>query len=128
MQHDLWREAAHLEDAAATEISVPHLLGLFHPTRIHRHPPLGSIDVVLDASASQPDVEKALLDAARELSTRAKVELLYIDDAGAHWRVTSATSRGDNTLVKAVQSAIEKLGVGLGRGTKRNQRGPESNP
>lgn len=126
----------HLEDAAATEISVPHLLGLIHPTRIHRHPPLVSIDVVLDATASQTDVEKALLDAARELSTRAKVELLYIDDAGAHWRVTSATTRGDNTLVKAVQSAIEKLGVGLGRGQRPNSRpttiaesrGPGSNP
>jgi hypothetical protein len=105
-----------LEDAAATEITVPHLLGLVHPTRIHRHPPLGSIEVVLDPTASQPDVEKALLEAARELSTRAKVELLYIDHAGAHWRVTSATSRGDNTLVRAVQVAIEKLGVGLGRG------------
>jgi hypothetical protein len=53
----------HLEDAAATEINVPHLLGLVHPTRIHRHPPLGSIDMVLDPAASQPDVEKALLEA-----------------------------------------------------------------
>jgi hypothetical protein len=120
----------HLEDAAATEISVPHLLGLFHPTRIHRHPPLGSIDVVLDAAASQVDVEKTLLEAARELSTRAKVELLYIDDAGAHWRVTSAMTRGDNTLVKAVQGAIERLGVGLGRGKKNGAavRGAESTP
>jgi small-conductance mechanosensitive channel len=114
----------HLEDAAATEISVPLVLGLVHPTRIHRHPPLGSIDVVLDAAASQVEIEKALLEAARELSTRAKVELLYIDDGGAHWRVTSAMSRGDNTLVKAVQSAIEKLGVGLGRGPSR--RAPAS--
>lgn len=106
----------HLEDAAATEISVPHLLGLVHPTRIHRHPPLGSIEIVVDPSAKQGDVEKALLDAARELSTRAKVDLLYIDHQGAHWRVTSATSRGDNTLVRVVQDALAKLGVGLGRG------------
>jgi hypothetical protein len=105
-----------LEDAAATEINVPHILGLVHATRIHRHPPLGSIEVVLDPAASQADVEKGLLEAARELSTRAKVELLYIDHLGAHWRVTSAMSRGDNTLVRAVQSAIEKLGVELGRG------------
>ncbi len=104
-----------LEDAAATEISVPHLLGLFHPTRIHRHPPLGSIDVVVDPTASQADVEKALTEAARELSTRARVELLYIDHAGARWRVTSAVSRGDNTLARAVQEALAKAGVALGR-------------
>ncbi len=104
-----------LEDAAATEISVPHLLGLFHPTRVHRHPPLGSIDVVVDPMASQADVEKALTEAARELSTRARVELLYIDHAGARWRVTSAVSRGDHTLVRAVQEALTKAGIALGR-------------
>lgn len=113
-----------LEDAAATEISVPHLLGLFHPTRIHRHPPLGSIDVVVDPTASQADVEKALTEAARELSTRARVELLSIDHAGARWRVTSAISRGDNTLARAVQEALAKAGVGLGR--SRSSEGASS--
>lgn len=103
-----------LEDAAATDIGVPHLLGLVHPTRIHRHPPLGSVDVVVDASAPQGEVEKALLEAARELSTRAKVELVVLDHAGARWRVTSAVSRGDTTLARAVQEALAKLGVELG--------------
>ncbi|MBX3217106.1 MAG: mechanosensitive ion channel family protein [Labilithrix sp.] len=104
-----------LEDAGACDVSVPHILGLFHPTRVHRHPPLARVDVVVDASASQAVVEKALLEAARSISSRGRVELVWLDGAGAHWRVHSATHRGDTTLGRAVQDALTKLGVGLGR-------------
>lgn len=104
-----------LEDAGACDISVPHLLGLFHPTRVHRHPPLASIDVVVDPAAPQAEVEKALLEAARSISSRGRVELVYLDGGGAHWRVHSATHRGETTLGRAVQDALTTLGVGLGR-------------
>ncbi len=104
-----------LEDAGACDVSVPHLLGLFHPTRVHRHPPLTSVDIVVDPSAPQEDVEKTLLEAARSISSRGRVELVFLDGAGAHWRVHSATHRGDTTLGRAVQHALAKLGVGLGR-------------
>jgi hypothetical protein len=104
-----------LEDAGACDVSVPHLLGLFHPTRVHRHPPLGSVDVVVDPAAPQADVERGLLEAARMISSRGRVELVYLDGAGAHWRVHSVTHRGDLTLGRAVQDALTKLGVGLGR-------------
>jgi small-conductance mechanosensitive channel len=106
-----------LEDAAQSDISVPHLLSLFHPTRIHRHPPLASLDVVVDPAAPQSDVEQALLDAARAISSRGRVELIYLDAAGAHWRVHSASYRGDMTLGRSVQDALTKLNVGLGRKT-----------
>lgn len=106
-----------LEDAAQSDISVPHLLALFHPTRIHRHPPLASLDVVVDPAAPQAEVEQALLDAARAISSRGRVELVYLDASGAHWRVHSATHRGDTTLGRAVQEALTKLNVGLGRKT-----------
>lgn len=105
-----------LEDAQSCEVTVPHLLALFHPTRVHKHPPLGSIEIVVDPKATLADVEKALLDAAREISSRARVELVYLDDAGAHWRITSATNRGETTLARAVQEALSKHGIGLGRG------------
>jgi hypothetical protein len=104
-----------LEDAGACDVSVPHLLGLFHPTRIHRHPPLAALDVVVDPFSPQADVERALLEAARAISSRGRVELVYLDGSGAHWRVHSATHRGDKTLGRAVQDALAKLGVGLGR-------------
>lgn len=104
-----------LEDAGACDVSVPHLLGLFHPTRVHRHPPLTSVDVIVDPSASQAAVEKVLLEAARSISSRGRVELVFLDGSGAHWRVHSATHRGETTLGRAVQDALERLGVGLGR-------------
>jgi hypothetical protein len=104
-----------LEDAGACDVSVPHLLGLFHPTRIHRHPPLAMVDVIVDPSASMADVEKRLLEAARSISSRGRVELVQLDGAGAHWRVHSATHRGERTLGRAVQEALAELGVGLGR-------------
>lgn len=105
-----------LEDAQHCEVTVPHLLSLFHPTRLHKHPPLGSVDIVVDPNAVQADVEKALLEAAREISSRARVELVYLDEYGAHWRVTSAANRGDATLARVLQEALAKIGVGLGRG------------
>jgi hypothetical protein len=104
-----------LEDAGACDVSVPHLLGLFHPTRVHRHPPLASVDVIVDPFAPQAEVERALLEAARSISSRGRVELVYLDGSGAHWRVHSATFRGERTLGRAVQDALETLGVGLGR-------------
>lgn len=103
-----------LEDAGSCDVSVPHLLGLFHPTRVHRHPPLTTIDVVVDPSFSQADVERALLEAARAISSRGRVDLVYLDNAGAHWRIHSATHRGDKTLGRAVQEALSRLGVALG--------------
>jgi small-conductance mechanosensitive channel len=104
-----------LEDAGACDVSVPHFLGLFHPTRIHRHPPLTSVDVVVDPAAPQADVEGALLAAARSISSRGRVELVYLDAGGAHWRVHSATHKGETTLGRAVQDALANLGVELGR-------------
>jgi hypothetical protein len=105
-----------IEDESLAEVSVPHLLGLFHPTRVHRHAQLATLEVVVDPQVPQDEVEKVLFEAARAQSSRGRVELIYLDDAGAHWRVTSAAVRHDKTLAKVVQDALRKLGVGLGRG------------
>jgi small-conductance mechanosensitive channel len=105
-----------IEDDALAEVRVPHLLGLVHPTRVLRHARLATVDVVVDAGAAQDEVERALFAAARAHSSRGRVELVYLDGAGAHWRVTSASMRHDVSLAKVVQDALAKLGVGLGRG------------
>ena len=104
-----------IEDDALAEVSVPHLLGLVHPTRVHRHARLATIDVVVDAGAAQDDVERALFAAARSHSSRGRVDLVHLDGTGAHWRITSASMRHDVSLAKVVQDALAKLGVGLGR-------------
>ena len=108
-----------LEDDALAEVSVPHLLGLVHPTRVHRHARLATIDIVVDASAAQDEVERALFAAARAHSSRGRVELIHLDGTGAHWRIISASMRHDVSLAKAVQDALAKLGVGLGRSSAR---------
>jgi len=104
-----------IEDEALAEVTVPHLLGLVHPTRVHRHARLVTLDIVVDAAAPQDEVERVLFAAARAHSSRGRVELVYLDGAGAHWRVTSASMRHDISLAKVVQDALAKLGVGLGR-------------
>ena len=104
-----------IEDDALAEVSVPHLLGLLHPTRVHRHARLVTIDIVVDAAAPQDEVERVLFAAARAHSSRGRVELVHLDGTGAHWRVTSASMRHDVSLAKVVQDALSKLGVGLGR-------------
>lgn len=103
-----------IEDDALAEVSVPHLLGLVHPTRVHRHARLVALDIVVDAAAPQDEVERVLFAAARAHSSRGRVELVFLDRAGAHWRVTSASMRHDISLAKVVQDALGKLGVGLG--------------
>ncbi|MBX3190722.1 MAG: mechanosensitive ion channel [Labilithrix sp.] len=108
-----------LEDDVLTDVSVPHLLGLVNATRVHRHAPLSTLEVVVDPSAPQDEVERALFDAARQQSSRGKVELVYLDAAGAHWRVTSAAVRHDVTLARVVQDALAKVGAGLGHGRTR---------
>jgi hypothetical protein len=108
-----------LEDATLSEVNVPHLLSLWHPIRVHRHAPLATIDVVVDPAAKQDEVEKALFEAARTLSGRGQVELVYLDRDGAHWRVTSASMRHDVSLAKVVQDALAKVGAPLGHGHER---------
>ncbi len=105
-----------LEDEMLAEVSVPHILGLFHPTRVHKHAALATLDVVVDAAAAQDDVERVLFETARAMSARGKVELVYLDRAGAHWRVTSASMRDGVSLGKAVKDALESIGAGLGLG------------
>jgi small-conductance mechanosensitive channel len=103
-----------IEDEALAEVTVPHLLSLVHPTRVHRHARLATLDIVVDSSAPQDDVERVLFAAARAHSSRGRVELVHLDACGAHWRVTSASMRHDVSLAKAVQDALAKLGVRLG--------------
>ncbi|HSO33592.1 MAG TPA: mechanosensitive ion channel domain-containing protein [Labilithrix sp.] len=117
-----------IEDESLAEVSVPHLLALFHPTRVHRHAALATLEVVVDPRVPQDEVEKVLFEAARAQSSRGRVELVYLDDAGAHWKVTSAAVRHDKTLAKVVQDALAKLGVGLGRGRTSPPRSVRTPP
>jgi hypothetical protein len=45
---------------------------------------------------------------------RGRVELVYLDGAGAHYRITSAAIRHDVSLAKVVQDALEAAVADLG--------------
>ena len=112
-----------IEDDALAEVSVPHLLGLVHPTRVHRHAPLATLDVVVDAGRRRRTRSRRRSSTRRaRISSRGRVELVHLDGTGAHWRITSASMRHDVSLAKAVQDALAKLGVGLGRGAARARK------
>lgn len=108
-----------IEDESLSEVRIPHLLRLVRPTRIHKHAPLTTLEIVVDPNAAQDDVERVLFEAARGQSSRGRVELVYMDEEGAHWRITSASVRHDRTLARAVQDALGTLGVRFGRGRRK---------
>lgn len=125
---DLTLLDVRLEDATLAEVRVPHLFGLLQPLRLHRHAPLSTLDVVVDAAHPQAEVERALFEAARKQSSRGSVELVYLDEAGAHYRVTSASMRNDVSLGRVVQEALSKIGAGLGRGRASPPRAAAERP
>lgn len=109
-----------LEDGEGCDVRVPHLYFLGRPVRRHGAARMTSVEIVVDAAANQPAVEEALLLAARELSPKAKVELLSLDRDGARYRVTSAERNAqDLALVRVLTETLARLGAGLGGGASR---------
>jgi small-conductance mechanosensitive channel len=101
-----------LEDRFGCELRVPHLLLLVKTTRVLGHAELLTADVSVDPRASQTAAHDALMAAARTISSRAKVELLSLDHAGARYRVTCEAGAG--SLAGAIADALAKEGIELG--------------
>ncbi|MDB4994280.1 MAG: mechanosensitive ion channel family protein [Myxococcaceae bacterium] len=103
-----------LEDVWGCEVRVPHLLGLWHATRIVGRTPMMTIAVTVDARASQAMVREALRTAANKVSDRAKIELVSLDADGARYRVSCPDEPGADLAV-AIADALASSGIGLGR-------------
>ncbi len=103
-----------LEDVWGCEVRVPHLLGLWHATRIVGRTPMMTIVVTVDARASQAMVREALRTAANKVSDRAKIELVSLDADGARYRVSCPDEPGADLAV-AIADALATMGIGLGR-------------
>ena len=103
-----------LEDACGCEIRVPHLLGLWHPTRVVGSSPMVSIDVVVDPRAPQAKVRDVLIAAARAISARAKLELVSLDADGACYRISCPDEPGADLAV-AIADGLASNEIGLGR-------------
>ena len=112
--HGITLLEVRLEDVFGCEVRVPHLLTLWHPTRVVGRSRMVTVDVVVDPKASQSMVEDVLLTAARAMSARAKVELSTLDSDGASYRVTCAHEPG-KSLAVLVADALEAHAIALGR-------------
>ncbi|WP_433937606.1 mechanosensitive ion channel domain-containing protein [Sorangium cellulosum] len=108
---------ARLEDEDGCVVRVPHLLSLFHPTRVRGRPPLVSVEISVDPSTDLERVRELLLRTASGLGSRARAALVAIDEGGAHFRATMACDGDDvrSRWLTAVAQALAAAGIPLGR-------------
>jgi small-conductance mechanosensitive channel len=106
-----------LEDDQGCAVHVPHLLSLWHPTRVVSGGALCVVELSVDAKTDLAHVIELLRKTAATLGGRARVEVLALDADGAHVRV-ALTPRGGtdrNALFCALSAALQGDGVALGR-------------
>ncbi|WP_437963094.1 mechanosensitive ion channel domain-containing protein [Sorangium sp. So ce260] len=108
---------ARLEDEDGCVVRVPHLLSLFHPTRVRGRPPLVAIEISVDPSADLDRVRELLLKTGSALGSRARAALVAIDEGGAHFRATMACDGDDvrSRWLTAVAQALLAAGIPIGR-------------
>ncbi|MGK3984116.1 mechanosensitive ion channel family protein [Sorangium sp. So ce136] len=108
---------ARLEDEDGCVVRVPHLLSLFHPTRIRGRPPLVAVEISVDPAADLERVRELLLRTGSGLGSRARAALVAIDEGGAHFRATMACDGDDvrSRWLTAVAQALVAAGIPLGR-------------
>ncbi|WP_437979067.1 mechanosensitive ion channel family protein [Sorangium sp. So ce295] len=108
---------ARLEDEDGCVVRVPHLLSLFHPTRIRGRPPVVSVEISVDPAADLDRVRELLLKTGSGLGSRARAALVAIDEGGAHFRATMACDGDDvrSRWLTAVAQALVAADIPLGR-------------
>jgi hypothetical protein len=105
-----------LVDGDGCELRIPHLLTLFHATRVlGRFRPITAA-LSIDAKASQPAARQLLLEVAATIGADAKVELTSIDSSGARYRVTVCSDALDarHRLLTALADALAARSIPLG--------------
>ncbi|AUX33492.1 MULTISPECIES: mechanosensitive ion channel family protein [Sorangium] len=121
---------ARLEDEDGCVVRVPHLLSLFHPTRVRGRPPLVSLEISVDPSADLDRVRELLLKTGSSLGSRARAALVAIDEGGAHFRATMACDGDDvrSRWLTAVAQALVAAGIPLGRAPAHSGGAPRRAP
>ncbi|WP_437564830.1 mechanosensitive ion channel domain-containing protein [Sorangium sp. So ce542] len=121
---------ARLEDEDGCVVRVPHLLSLFHPTRVRGRPPLVAVEISVDPSADLDRVRELLLKTGSSLGSRARAALVAIDEGGAHFRATMACDGDDvrSRWLAAVAQALATAGIALGRAPASSGGAPRRAP
>jgi small-conductance mechanosensitive channel len=107
-----------LEDENGSEVRVPHLLALIHPTRLLGKRPLRSVELTLAPSTAAEDrVRELLTAAAASVGDRPRVELLSLDADGARWQVSTFADGADarTRLYAAIAQGLTEANIPLGR-------------
>jgi len=108
-----------LEDEDGAAVHVPHLLGLWHPTRILGAWPPVRVEIAVSPAADLQAAVEALEQAAATVGKRARVELGSIGAGGALFRVSvqpAAPAGAQNRLLIAIAATLRERGIDLGRG------------
>jgi small-conductance mechanosensitive channel len=107
-----------LDDEHGSEIRVPHLLGLIHPTRVLGPHQRVSVEVVLAPKVAADDkVGDLLRDSAGMIGKAPEVEVVALDADGVRYRVTVSSDALDakRRLYAIVAQALVAADVPLGR-------------
>ena len=106
-----------LEDAERTEVRIPHLYALRHPTRVIGTRPRFDVDVAVAPGTPHTDVQGVLLRAASRFSDDARVELTSADAARTLFRVSFASDQRNarSEVQLAIVEALAAAHLPLGR-------------
>jgi gamma-glutamylcyclotransferase (GGCT)/AIG2-like uncharacterized protein YtfP len=109
-----------LRDDYGCELRVPHLLSLFHPTRVLGKARPVSALISVASSVAQPALRELLAGVASTVGTEPQLEILSIDAAGACYRVTvrSEQPAAEQRLYFALVDALAERSVPLGTSPK----------
>ncbi len=113
-----------LEDEDGCALHVPHLLGLWHPTRVVSPTALCVVELSVDSATDLARVVELTRKTAGTLGSRPRIDVLGLDADGAHLRVAVAPRAGSdkNALFCALSAMLQAEGVALGRGRRPGLR------
>jgi small-conductance mechanosensitive channel len=106
-----------LEDDDGCALHVPHLLSLWHPTRVVSASALVVVELSIESGTDLARAVDLARKSAGTLGGRPRVDVLALDADGAHLRIAVAPRGGTdkNALFCALSAALQAEGVALGR-------------
>jgi small-conductance mechanosensitive channel len=112
---DLWE--VRLAGERGEAVRVPHLLTLFHPTRVFG--PRRSITVALSVAPSAPQAKalEVLTERAARHSTESEVRVVGADADGVHYRISifSDAAQAESALLLELLDGLGQARIALGR-------------
>jgi small-conductance mechanosensitive channel len=112
---DLWE--VRLAGERGEEVRVPHLVTLFHPTRILGPRPSITVALSVAPSAPQAKVLEVLTERAARHSAESEVRVVGADADGVHYRISisSDAAQAETALLLELLDGLVHAKIALGR-------------